>query len=291
MLSGQPVRRAARNGPGTMRPDIDELQEFYASRQGQLARRLVHRQVKALWPDLTGLTLLGFGFAAPLLAGLDGVASGVALMPPQQGATRWPAGEPGRTALAREDELPLADGSIDRVLLVHALECCTNVPRLMREIWRVLADGGRLIAVVPNRRGLWSLSDRTPFGYGQPYSAAQLQRTLNEHLFTSCAERTALFLPPTGYRLLDRLAVPVERLGLTFARRFAGVVLIEAEKQIYVGTPAVKPERAGNRRYLAMPEGLVAARQMAGSEHAPDRRRGRSARVVPLDPRLRRLRT
>ena len=31
-----------------MRPDIDELQEFYASRQGQLARRLVHRQVKAL---------------------------------------------------------------------------------------------------------------------------------------------------------------------------------------------------------------------------------------------------
>ena len=109
-----------------------------------------------------------------------------------------------------------------------------------------------------------------------PTGAAQLQRTLNEHLFTSCAERTALFLPPTGYRLLDRLAVPVERLGLTFARRFAGVVLIEAEKQIYVGTPAVKPERAGNRRYLAMPEGLVAARQMAGSEHAPDRRRGRS---------------
>ena len=69
MLSGQPVRRAARNGPGTMRPDIDELQEFYASRQGQLARRLVHRQVKALWPDLTG------GEMALRLPELSGVPS------------------------------------------------------------------------------------------------------------------------------------------------------------------------------------------------------------------------
>lgn len=275
-----------------MRPDVEDLQQFYASRQGQLARRLIHHQIKALWPDLSGLTLLGFGYAAPLLAGLDdGAARTIALMPPQQGVVRWPSDERCRTGLAREEELPLADGSIDRVLLVHALECCTNVPRLMREIWRVLADGGRLIAVVPNRRGLWCLSDRTPFGHGQPYSAAQLQRMLNEHLFTVGAERMALFMPPTNSRLFLRLAVPVERLGLGFARRFAGVVLIEAEKQIYVGTPATSLERSGQRRYIAVGDGLVAARTLAGGEPAPDRRRGRSARVVPLDPRLRHLRT
>ena len=55
-----------------MRPDIDDLQLFYASRQGQLARRLIHHQLKALWPDLGGRAVLGFGYAAPYLAGLDG---------------------------------------------------------------------------------------------------------------------------------------------------------------------------------------------------------------------------
>jgi len=268
-----------------MRPDVDDLQAFYASRQGQLARRLMHHQVKALWPDLAGCNVLGFGYAAPLLTGLDAAARAtVALMPPQQGVVRWPNDERCRAALVREDELPLADGSIDRVLLVHALECCNNVPRLLREVWRVLADGGRLIAIVPNRRGLWCLSERTPFGHGQPYSAAQLQRTLGGHLFTACAERTALFLPPTRSRLFLRLAIPVERLGLSFARQFAGVVLIEAQKQIYVGTPLPALERAGRRRYLPVTDGLAAARTVAEVDLG-DRSRGRSARVVPLLPR------
>ena len=132
-----------------MRPDVDDLQSFYATRQGQLARRLIHHQIKALWPDLRGLDVVGVGYAAPLLAGLDPARRTVAVMPAEQGAVRWPQDAPGRSALAREGELPLADGSVDRVLLVHALECCTNVPRLIREVWRVLADGGRLIVVVP----------------------------------------------------------------------------------------------------------------------------------------------
>ena len=268
-----------------MRPDVDDLRSFYATRQGQLARRLIHHQLKALWPDLAGRTVLGFGYAAPFLSGLDTASRTVALMPAPQGACRWPPEGPGRTALAREEELPLADGSIDRVLLVHALECCTNVPRLIREVWRVLADGGRIVAVVPNRRGLWCLSDRTPFGHGQPYSRGQLERTLNSHLFTPWAERTALFLPPTRSRLLLRLAIPAERLGLGFARQFAGVVLIEAEKQIYVGTAATAPAlaRGGVRRYVPVVEGLAAARD-AGEEVPRGRRLPRAGTVVPLHP-------
>lgn len=273
-----------------MRPDVEDLQIFYASRQGQLARRLMHHQIKALWPDLRGLDVVGIGYAPPLLAGLDGARRAIALMPAEQGGARWPQDERCRTALGREGELPLADGSVDRVLLVHALECCTDVPRLMREVWRVLADGGRLIAVVPNRRGLWCLSDRTPFGHGQPYSAAQLQRTLNGNLFATMAERTALFLPPVRSQLLLRLVIPVERLGLGFARRFAGVVLIEAEKQIYVSTPAPALARSGARCYLPVADG-VAARVLTAAESPPfDRARGRSARVVPLPLRLPRSR-
>lgn len=242
-----------------MRPEVDELQRFYASRQGQLARRLIQRQLRLLWPDLAGLNVLGLGYAAPYLAGLDGTLRSIALMPASQGAVRWPADGRGRAALVREDDLPLADGSVERVLLVHALECCTNVPRLMREIWRVLADGGRLVAILPNRRGLWSLSDRTPFGHGQPYSSGQLERMLRGHLFTPRDERSALFLPPTESRFLLRLAIPVERLGLGVARRLAGVVLVEAEKQIYVGTAVPTQTRLQARHYVPVMDSLTTA--------------------------------
>lgn len=242
-----------------MRPDVDELQRFYASRQGQLARRLIQRQLRLLWPDLSGRNILGFGYAAPYLAGLDGALRSVALMPAAQGVARWPSDGRGRAALVREADLPLADGSVERVVLVHALECCTNVPRLMREIWRVLADGGRVVAIVPNRRGLWSLSDRTPFGHGQPYSSGQLERLLTGHLFAPRAERSALFLPPTESRFFLRLTIPAERLGLTVARRFAGVVLVEAEKRIYVGTAAPAHARVKGRRYMPVMDGLATA--------------------------------
>jgi SAM-dependent methyltransferase len=276
-----------------MRPDVDELQRFYASRQGQLARRLLQHQIKALWPDLAGRNLLGFGYAAPFLAGLDGAARTVAMMPAAQGGCRWPPDGRSRAALVREDELPLADGSIDRVLLVHALECCATLPRLIREVWRVLADGGRLIAVVPNRRGLWCLSDRTPFGHGQPYSRGQLERTLDGHLFTPCGERTALFLPPTRSRLLLRLTIPVERLGLGFARQFAGVVLIEAEKRICIGTSLPALARSRSRRYAPVMQGIAAAARdaaataaaasVANDEPLAARGPGRSARLAVLD--------
>ena len=127
-----------------MRPEVEDLQRFYATRQGQLARRLIQHQLTALWPDLSGLQRAGLRLrrALPRRPG-HGRCASVALMPAAQGAGRWPSDGRGRTALVREDDLPLADGSVERVLLVHALECCGNVPRLMREIWRVLADGGR----------------------------------------------------------------------------------------------------------------------------------------------------
>ena len=44
---------------------------------------------------------------------------------------------------------PLPDSAIDRMVLVHAVEMADDVDALLREAWRVLAPGGRLIAVVP----------------------------------------------------------------------------------------------------------------------------------------------
>lgn len=88
------------------------------------------------------------------------------------------------TALIFDEELPLPDSSIDRVLMVHSLEFAESPRETLKELWRVLAPGGRLVIVVPNRRGVWARMEHTPFGSGRPYSRGQLTSLLRETNFT-----------------------------------------------------------------------------------------------------------
>jgi SAM-dependent methyltransferase len=134
--------------------------------------------------------------------------------------------------------LPLPDAAVDRILFVHALEMTHDAPALLREVWRVLAPGGRLLAVVPNRRGLWARMDTTPFGHGRPYSRSQITQLLRETWFTPTAWGEALYVPPIEQRWFLRSAVAWERTGATISAPFAGVHLVEATKQVYRTLPA-----------------------------------------------------
>ena len=89
-------------------------------------------------------------------------------MPAEQGAIVWPRDAPVRSALVEEDHLPLADGSVDRLLAVHCLETAERVRPLLREMWRVLAPEGRLMLVVPNRRGVWAQARHDALRAGTP---------------------------------------------------------------------------------------------------------------------------
>lgn len=241
---------------GAMWTDVVDLRDFYQGRLGQTARRMIRRRVRELWPDVTALRVLGLGFATPYLSCFRDEAERVlAVMPASQGVLPWPRDEANLVALADEMDLPFPDRSIDRLLIVHALESCEQVRGLMREVWRVLSDGGRLMVVVPNRRGIWARLEATPFGCGRPYTTGQLSRLLRDSMFTPLQSRTALFLPPTGWRVLLRSAPAWESIGPRLFPLLAGVVIMEAGKQIYAGTPLrLKTDR--NRGYVALPQGL-----------------------------------
>jgi hypothetical protein len=117
---------------------------------------------------------------------------------------------------------------------------------MLAEVWRVLAGGGRLVVVVPNRRGIWARLDRTPFGGGHPYTAAQLSKLLRETAFTPTLSTTALYLPPTTRRMMLSAAGAWEGIGERWFTTFAGLVVIEATKQIYARPkPSVAPRRRG----------------------------------------------
>lgn len=229
--------------------DVVDLRDFYASILGRVARNMIRARIRSVWPDVKGMSVLGLGYATPYLGLFRGEAERVlAAMPAEQGVLPWPADGDGLAALTRELELPFPDLSIDRVLLVHAIESAEQVRPLMREIWRVLSGSGRLLAVVPNRRGVWARFERTPFGHGQPYSSGQLSRMLRESMFTPMQSYKALYVPPVRSRMVLSSAAAWEKVGERLFGTFAGVVIIEAAKQIYAADPvAVRDQR---RSYL-----------------------------------------
>jgi SAM-dependent methyltransferase len=250
-----------------MRTDVVDLRDFYRTPAGQMARRMIRRRLREFWPDLSGQRVLGLGFATPFLRPHLGEAERViAMMPAAQGVLPWPSDGANATCLVEEFDLPLPDVSVDRVLLVHALEQTEQLRPLLREIWRVLAGGGRLLVVAPNRRGVWARFERTPFGHGQPYTAAQLSRVLRDNQFVPVATRAALFMPPMVSRLMLRWSGPFERLGARWFPGFAGVVMVEASKQLYAATP-VRVE-ARRRPVLAPAQPALPGRALSSSRPA-----------------------
>ncbi len=228
-----------------MPSDVVDLRDFYMTGLGQVARRMIRRAIRRIWPGLHGMRLLGMGYATPFLSAVSAETERtVALMPASQGVLDWSPDGRNLVALGDEGELPFADYSIDRVLLVHALETSEPAEPMLKEIWRVLAGGGRLLIVAPNRRGIWARLDLTPFGSGRPYTMSQLSHLLRQELFIPVATDAALFIPPTRAGMVLRSAPAWERIGKRWFPRFAGVVLVEATKQIYAKpTPAGVPRR------------------------------------------------
>ena len=231
--------------------DVVDLRDFYGQSLGQAAQRLIRQRLREMWPNLSGQSLLGLGYAVPYLRPyMDEAERVIAVMPAAQGVMRWPLKEPNLVAIAEETALPLPDRSVDRVLMVHALECGEQVRPMLREAWRVLSDGGRLMVVAPNRTGLWAQLERSPFAVGHPYSAGQLGRLLRNTMFTPMQEARALYVPPVRSRMLLRAAPAIERIGRRLLPRVGGVVMVEAAKQLYAGTGQREPARVPARAKL-----------------------------------------
>jgi SAM-dependent methyltransferase len=231
-----------------MHQDVLDLRAFYyRTRLGRSAQRALQEALRTFWPDVHGMQLAGFGFAAPLLRPFLGEAERVlSLMPGQQGVMPWPSGGPNVSALVEETHWPISAGSIDRLIVAHGFETSEHPVDLLAEIWRVLAAGGQVVFVVPNRAGLWARRDVTPFGNGRPYTAGQLEAQLVKHRFTPMRHAAALYWPPTHRKFWLRTAGIWERMGRRYDPRvIAGALLLEAGKQVYArpkgGSPAVLP--------------------------------------------------
>ncbi|MFP5077338.1 class I SAM-dependent methyltransferase [Rhizobium sp. YIM 134829] len=251
-----------------MHADIVDLRQFYHSLLGRSAEQAITMAIAAIWARLPEERLVGLGYAVPYLERFKADTERTfAFMPAGQGAVNWPVAELSATALIFDEELPLPDSSIDRVLMVHSLEFAENPRETMKELWRVLAPGGRLVIVVPNRQGVWARMEHTPFGTGRPYSRGQLTALLRETNFTPGASAEALFFPPSSSKTVLKIGRGLERIGRSLWPLFSGVIVVEAQKRLYQGLPVAA--RASRRVFVPVlaPQGVPSIRDGAGAPH------------------------
>ncbi len=240
-----------------MHLDVVDLRAFYyRTKLGRVAQRAIGEKLAEFWPETKGLIVAGFGFSLPLLRPyLAHSRRVISLMPAQQGVMTWPKGKPNLSILCQEANWPLQTGFVDRLVVLHGLETTENPAVLLEEIWRILAPGGKVVFVVPNRSGLWSRRDGTPFGFGRPFSLGQLESMLRKHRFVPERHLAALFSPPSQKRFWLKVAPAWERFGQTVSSHVAGgVLLVEARKQVYAPTQRGLPEAV--RRPLEVLEGI-----------------------------------
>jgi SAM-dependent methyltransferase len=217
--------------------DVVDFREFYAGRLGHVARRLVAHRLRTRFKGVRGQTVLGLGYAVPYLDGWREEAERIiAFMPAARGVLHWPQEGAGLTALVDDSDLPLLDGSIDVALVVHEIELSEQLPHMLRELWRVLAPQGRVLFIVPNRRGMWARFDWSPFGHGRPFSKQQLTEILRSQNFAPTGWANALFVPPFDRGFFIRSAPAWERIGLWVSPGFSGILIVEAVKQVYAAS-------------------------------------------------------
>ena len=238
-----------------MRQDAVTLQRFYATPLGLAAARVLSGKLTDLWGEANGLSMLGLGYALPVLEAFgDKPRSCIAAIPSDHGPVRWdPTGRGNATVSIGDLRLPFGDGTFDRVIVLHGLEETGDPRAYLREIWRVTAPEGRIVLAAANRAGLWSRATRTPFGQGRPWTRAQLMNLLSIGLFQVTASSSALYLPPLQTGIITSGAEGWDALGRFIAPGLGGVVLLEAVKRLYAspGGGAVAP--ATERLKIARP--------------------------------------
>jgi SAM-dependent methyltransferase len=229
--------------------DVKEIKEFYyRSTLGRVAKASINKNLSQIWPETTGLNVVGFGFSVPFLRQyLSSSRRVIALMPAQMGVLAWPSDERNVSVLVDERRWPIDTGHVDRLIVSHSLEHTIDPSTLFSEAYRVLGPGGRALFMVPNRAGLWSRADGTPFGQGKPFSAGQLETQLRLHGFLPEKQFSALYMLPSRKRSLQRFAPFLEKMGEKLPFLVGGLILLEASKlpSNIKGSPILDQKKAG----------------------------------------------
>src|SRR5258707_15328702 len=99
-----------------MPSDVIDLRDFYGTGVGQVARRMIRRAIRKVWPDLRDMRLLGIGYPTPFLSALSpDTERTMAVIPASLGVLGWPPDCCNGDVMEVEGEEAVAPYSVGRV--------------------------------------------------------------------------------------------------------------------------------------------------------------------------------
>ncbi len=225
-----------------MQVSLKDFKDFYRSGAGKKALKILCENLDADFSNNSNQSILGYGFTIPHLERLISRPQTAINYFPIFGENPMPdllgLGQSAKPDIIGEAQfLPFKDAQFDKILCVHSLEESDSPKQILRELWRVLAPEGRLIIILPNRRGAWARSDKTPFGHGRPFTRSQLMKLLSDTMFNvNCAKRV-LFTPPLFCGAHDSISDGFEKIGPKLFPTFGGLLYFELSKRQFIEPP------------------------------------------------------
>lgn len=171
--------------------------------------------------------------------------------------------EPGASLAADPLQLPLANQSVDLVVLPHVLEGHDNPHEVLREVERVLMPEGQVVISGFNTVSLWRLRQIFTSRYGgAPWDAKfigllRLRDWLRVLGFELNGGAFGCYAPPFRQKVwLERFAF-MEKAGARWWPIAGGLYVVRAVKRVHgvrLVTPAWRKERARRRALAAIPQ-------------------------------------
>lgn len=247
-------------------PSTIELRNFYNTSLGEEVRKYLLSRINKLWDVPKNENILGVGYAAPILDHYrsqgDNESNYISMTTPEMGVSFWPEGENNASVLGEEDELPFPKESMNRIIFLHSLEYSDHAEYMIHEAFRVLVPGGKIIMIIPHRGGIWSRFETNPFSYGHPFNVRQIRRLMRKTSFVTTKLESSLFFPPFDSTMILRTSMLWECIGSGLLRTVGGGVLIlEAEKQLYAMNHKYEKIRNKRRIYIPINKPVIGLKQ------------------------------
>jgi len=218
---------------------LAELKNFYATDLGVAVQNNINNAINTLWPALAAEIIIGIGYTAHLLQ--DKINNNLtASIIPVNPRFNIQSGKI-QTLVSRETDLPLSDNSVDRIIVMHLLEHSKYHNLILREIWRVLKPGGKLLVIVPNKYSLWPHTKELPFNNCALFTIPQIHNLFNHSMFATLRTRASLFAFSMLHNTLPDFSNLLEHWGNKWLYPCGELLLFEAEKMV-----CVVPETRGN---------------------------------------------
>ncbi|HCU06815.1 MAG TPA: hypothetical protein DIC42_04450 [Holosporales bacterium] len=215
---------------------VKELSDFYKTPLGEVVQVYISDIIKKFIPETTkNQFILGLGYVNPYLTKkLIQKNTVLSFTFDKMGGITWPNTACSQTAIVHGHNLPIANKAVDRLIVVHGLECCKNSEQLLIEMNRIIAHDGEILIIFPNKAGIWSHTSNTPFAYGEHFTMSQLNTTLSKNGLAITSEERFLYFPPTQSLYTQSFFAPVEMMGSYFLPYFSGLNAITAKKRTLI---------------------------------------------------------